>query len=284
MADVAIVFRPNQVLQQTGGHDGFSDSMARQPRLLLSFIVRLAERWMVTRQQITSALATRSSADLWDALLGHVRTLQPFWANAVSAFAARTALPNDKRDRYLGVIGGAFDQMDQWRRGTAKYVKARRNDIDGAISYLRNKAIEAPNRRLRFAPAARNAAGALRVCLTVSVHSYNDTQLADIVAGVVFDLAAVRTLFPFDFGNLMGFHPGHDGSSEDPFAVTLQRAGRAMGIAAAVDSLLAEVDRIWEAFGTPSLLEFSEHYWTAEGDDADARLRSAAIVAFHRRG
>src|SRR5215471_10018734 len=102
---------------------------------------------MVTRHQITTALAGRSPADLWDSLLAHARTLQSFWAGAVAVFAARTSLSDDKRDGYLGVIGSAFDKMDQWRRGTAKYVKARRNDIDPAISYLRNKAIEAPNRR-----------------------------------------------------------------------------------------------------------------------------------------
>jgi hypothetical protein len=240
---------------------------------------------MVTRQQIATTLAARSATDLWDALLAHARTLQPFWAGAVGVFAARTSLPDDKRDGYLAVIGGAFDKMDQWRRGTANYVRARRNDIDGAVSFLRNKAIEAPNRRLRFAPAARNAAGALRVCLTVSARGYDDTQLPELVAGVVYDLAAVRTLFPFDFGNLMGFHPGHDGPrEEDPFAVTLQRAGRELGVVAAVNALVAEADRIRGTFGTPSPLGFSEGYWAAEGDDADARLRSAAMTAFHRGG
>src|SRR5262245_22662235 len=165
---------------------------------------------MVTHRQLTTALATRSAADLWDALLAHARTLQPFWVGAVEVFAARTSLPDDKRDSYLSIIGGAFDRMDQWRRETARYVKARRNEIDSAISYLRNKAIETPNRRLRFAPSARNAAGTLRVCLYVSARGYDDTQLPELVGGAVYDLAAVRTLFPFDFGNLMGFHPGHN--------------------------------------------------------------------------
>jgi hypothetical protein len=80
----------------------------------------------------------------------------------------------------------------------------------------------------------------------------------------------------------MGFHPGHDGpANEDPFTVVLQRAGRELGVVASVNALLVEVDRIWENFGTPLPLEFSDGYWTAEGDSADARLRSAAIAAFH---
>jgi hypothetical protein len=71
---------------------------------------------MVTRQQITTALAGRSPADLWEALVGHARTLQPFWTGAVEVFAARTSLPDEKRDRHFAVIGSAFDKMDQWRR------------------------------------------------------------------------------------------------------------------------------------------------------------------------
>ena len=237
----------------------------------------------MTRLQISTALAARSTDELWDALLAHTRTLQPFWAGALEVFAARTALPDDKKAGHLAIIEGAFDKMDQWRRGTAKYVKARRSEIDSAISFLRNKAIEAPNRRLRFAPAARNGAGALRVCLTTSAHGYHDTDLPELVANIVFDVAAVRTLFPYDFGNLMIFHPGHDGPPDvDAFAVTLQRAGERLGVIGAVHALEREVDRIWQTFDTPAPLEFAEGYWSEEGDGADAQLRSAAIAAFHR--
>lgn len=235
------------------------------------------------RQDISTALAARSPAELWAALLGHVRTLQPFWAGAVAVFAGRTSLLDEKRDGYLSVISSSFDKMDEWRRGTAKYVKTRRNEIDSAISYLRNKALETPNRGLLFAPAARNAAGALRVCLNVSAPGgYNDTQLPELVAGIVYDVAAVRTLFPFDFGNLMVFHPGYDSPLEgDVLDVTLQCAGPELGVVPAVNALVAEVERIWENFDTPSPLVLTEGYWTAEGDAANAQLRSAAIAAFH---
>lgn len=236
------------------------------------------------RQEITTALATRSPDDLWDALLSHAQTLQPFWAGAVSVFAARTMLPDEKRDVYLNAISSAFDKMDKWRRGTAKNVKSHRKEIDSAISYLRNKAIEVPNRRLRFAPSARNAASALRGCLTVSAHGYRDEQLPELVACNIYDVAAVRTLFPFDFGNLMIFHPEHDGELEgDVLDVALQRASRKLGIKEAVNTLVNEANRIWETFDRPSPLLCTEGYWTAEGDDADAQLRSAAIAAFHGR-
>src|SRR4051812_1942790 len=222
------------------------------------------------RQEITTALATRSPDDLWALLLSHAQTLQPFWAGAVAVFADRTALPDEKRDGYLGVIRTAFDKIDEWRRGRSKYVKARRHEIDSAISFLRNKAIEAPNRALRFAPAARNAAGALRVCLSVSARGYHDAHLPALVAAVVYDVAAVRTLFPFDSGNLMIFHPGHDSPLEgDALDVTLQCAARELDIGPAVDALLAEVERIWQNLETPAPLVFTEGYWTAEGGGDD---------------
>jgi hypothetical protein len=237
---------------------------------------------LMKRQEITTALATRSPDELWAALLGHARTLQPFWAGGVAVFAGRTSLPDDKRNGYLGVISTAFDKMDEWRRGTAKYVKTRRNEIDSTISYLRNKAIETPNRQLRVAPAARNAASALRVCLTVSARGYNDAQLPELVAGTIYDVAAVRTLFPFDFGNLMVFHPGHGSTLEgDVLDVTIQHIGREFGILSAVNALVAEVQRLWENFDKPSPLVLTEGYWTADGGDADVQLRSAAIAAFH---
>ena len=69
------------------------------------------------------------------------------------------------------------------------------------------------------------------------------------MAGTIYDLAAVRTQFPFDFGNLMIFHPGYEGASkDDPLDMTLQRAGRELGIGEAVNALVSEVERIWRAF------------------------------------
>jgi hypothetical protein len=234
------------------------------------------------RQEITTALATESPIGLWAALLAHARTLQPFWAGAVAAFADRTALLDEKRNAHLEVIADSFEKMDQWRRGTAKYVKARRNEIDSAISYLRNKAIEAPNRRLRFAPAARNAAGALRASLYASAREYGDAQLPELVAAIVYHVAAVRVLFPYDFGDLMVFHPGHGTSAEgDLLDVTLEYVSREFNAVGPVESLLAEVERIWNNFSAPLPVVFADGYWNAEGDDAHVQLRSAAIATFH---
>lgn len=223
---------------------------------------------MLTRQQIATALATRSPTVLWAALLSHARTLQPFWMGAVEAFAVRTLFAEEEKNDHLGVIADAFDAMERWRSGKAERISPRRNDIDSAIHFLREQTLDVRNSRLRYAPAARNAAGTLRACLAVSVRDYGDGHLPQVLGSVVFDLAAVRTLFPYDFEHLMDFHPGHDvPAGEDPFALTLQRAGRELGAMPAVIALKIEVERIWENFSAPSPLKFAEGYWNAERDE-----------------
>ncbi|MDR3615650.1 MAG: hypothetical protein P4L53_18975 [Candidatus Obscuribacterales bacterium] len=237
----------------------------------------------MTKLEITRSLVGQRVDALWAILFGQVHTLQPFCEGAIRVFAERSLHPLQKRDADLAAIAGAFEKMNGWRCGSLRHVKARRNEIDTAISFLRNRAIEQSICGLKIAPSARNAAGAFRVCLATSVREYNDSQLPELIAGTVYDIAAVRTLFPFDFGNLTCFHPGHDVSSDfDSFEVMLQHAGDAIGMQDEVNSLRQEVGRIVEALDTPTPLVFPDGYWTDEGDGADARLRQASIAAFHR--
>jgi hypothetical protein len=192
-------------------------------------------------------------------------------------------LPRDKRDAFLGIIATSFQKMDDWRHGRVKYVNARRKEIDSAISFLRNKAIEKSICGLCIAPAARNATSALRASLyTACPGGYSDQQIPEILAGILYDIAAVRTLFPFDLGTLVCYHPGDVAAPADPIDIMLERAGKELGFIDAVERLHQEVDRIWITFDTPSPMTFAEGYWQAEGDGADARLHYQAIAEFHR--
>src|SRR5436190_305741 len=126
----------------------------------MGFKVR-CEGWpmAVTRREIQAALTGRPTEELWASMLAQGHTLQPFWQKATTLFAERTCLPADKRDFHFAVIDDAFRKMDDWRMGRVKYVKARRGEIDSAISFIRNKALERSVASLRVAPAVRNAAG-----------------------------------------------------------------------------------------------------------------------------
>lgn len=239
---------------------------------------------MPTVNEMARTLKVRVPSELWVALLAHTRILEPFWVGAVHTFATRSGLALEKRNRHIDTIGTSFDLMNQWRCGTLKYVKARRNEIDSAISFLRNSAIETPNRLLRIAPGARNAAAALRTCLHISLRSYRDEQLPEILAALIYDVAAVRTQFPFDFGNLMMLSkPGDDQDGKDSFNAILERASHELGIGKAVSSLKTEVANIWNSFESPPVMMIPQGYWDAEGDGADAQFRNAAMKAFHGR-
>jgi hypothetical protein len=236
----------------------------------------------MTRNRICHELTGRNVDDLWILFLRNVRTLLPFWEQTTRVFAERLGVP-EKREFHLKVIADAFGKMDDWRFRRIPYVKARRNEIDSAISFMRNKAIVKPVYGLRIAPVARNAAGALRMLLTTSCHNYHDEQLPQVIAGALYDIAAVRVLFPFSFDTLVRFHPGHLVPSDvDPFAVMLERAGKEIGIAPLVQALFDEAASVWNSVDDPKPLDFPSAIWNEETDASNALLHYAAVAAFHK--
>lgn len=237
----------------------------------------------MTRNEISTALTQRPVDDLWALFLGHVRILQPFWEQSVRIFAQRCD-SIEKGDVHLATISSAFSKMDDWRFKRIPHIKAHRNEIDSAISFIRNKAIEKLVSKLRVAPAARNAAGALRTLLCTSCHGYRDNQLSDLVAAAIYNVAAVRVLFPFDLSDLTSFHPGHSHNSNiDPFVVMIERAGKAMSIEESTQRLFDEVDSIWEHIDNPPPLEFNSATLNEETSGDFAQLHYASMMAFHRR-
>jgi hypothetical protein len=235
------------------------------------------------RNSICNELTGRSVDDLWMLFLRNVRTLLPFWERTTRVFAERLAVP-EKGELHLKVMTDAFGKMDDWRFRRIPYVKACRNEIDSAISFMRNKAIVKPIHGLRIAPVARNAAEALRMLLTTSCHGYRDEQLPQVIADALYDIAAVRVLFPFSFDTLVSFHPGHSVPSDvDPFAVMLERAGKEIGIAPSVQALFDEVASVWNSVDDPKPLNFPSAIWNEETYASNALLHYASVAAFHKK-
>ncbi|TAK74030.1 MAG: hypothetical protein EPO12_21270 [Aquabacterium sp.] len=161
-------------------------------------------------------------------------------------------------------------------------MKARRNEIDSAISFVRNTALRRPIASLRASAAARNAAGALRVVLTASCRGYRDDQLPDLLSHAIFDIAAVRVRFPFDFGTLACFHSGdEEAAGDDPFVLMLERAAQRTGHAKEVQELYADVELLYDDIERPQAISPAD--WFVEMDDSNARVYYAAQHAFHAR-
>jgi hypothetical protein len=234
-------------------------------------------------KSIEATLARKQASELWQLIHGQVGSIFPFWIACIEHFSSLTGLDIEKKSSYLKTAKGAFALMDDWRFERTKFVKARRNEIDSAISFVRNAALRHPIASLRAAASARNAAAALRLTLNVSCNGYRDDQLPELLSTVIFDIAAVRVQFPFDFGTLACFHPGYaaDTQGHDPFLLMLEKAANKTGRTKELFELFTQVEHIYSSLENP--LEISSTSWFTAIDDSNAHLHYAAQNAFHSR-
>src|SRR5204863_3226 len=106
---------------------------------------------------------------------------------------------------------------------------------------------------------------------TAKVEWKQYANCGDVISGALYDISAVRILFPFDFGSLSSFHPGHSAPSNiDPFVVMIERAGKELGIQLFVHALFSEVDMIWKHLENPPPIDLPASAWTDETDGGNA--------------
>lgn len=234
-------------------------------------------------QAISAEIANRQTSDVWHLFLGQVRTLQPFWSACIHHFSFLTGLNTEKATSHLSSASVAFDRMDDWRFARAKQLKVRRNEIDSAISFVRNAALQQPVSSLSAAASARNAASALRTALTASCHGYRDNQLPELLAHAIFDVAAVRVRFPFDFGTLASLDLGNTegGSADDPFIVMVEKVAKLTDRTKEAQDLFHEVEHLYAHIERPQTI--SNMDWFTEVDDSNVRMYYASQTAFHSR-
>lgn len=246
---------------------------------------------IVGRGEIREALAGRPPEDVWRAVLGWTATLQPFWLEAIDRFAAVADLPDDRRERHRAAAEAALDRMDDWWHGRVKLVKARRNEIDSAISFVRNTALRSELRLLVQAPVARHAAAALRHALQVATGSYRAEQVPALVAGTLYDWAECRTLFPGDSSVLLQHVPADrlaSGHGDDPAAfdhhhLVYGEVADGFGLRAAADAVVAEAAAIWASFDTPRPWSLPADLWARTYDGTYHDMYYDSLQAFHAR-
>lgn len=246
----------------------------------------------LSRGLMRRELTGRPPEDVWRAVLGWSATLGPFWLEAIRRFAPVAGLPDEKRDRHLAVAEGAFERMDGWWSGRTKLVKARRNEIDSAISFVWTTALRAELRGFVQAPVARHVGPALRQCLSVSAGGYGPDQLASVAAGLVYTWAECRTLFPGDSSVLLQHVPpeklapvsgtvGPDGTDEHHLLYGAP-ADR-FGLRAEADRVCAEARWIWERFDEPVPWDLPDDLWSRGDDGLYQDMHYGEQRAFHER-
>lgn len=237
--------------------------------------------------EIRSTLASRDLNEVYFHFSNWVRTLIPFWEKAIVQIAENTGFYKEKAVMYQEVIVSSFELMDGWRSGQVKMVKARRREIDSAISYMRNGAMLSAVSDIAYAPVCRNAASALRACLSLASGSYSDVQLPGVVAQEIYSIAAVKTLFPVDDSNLIGYlpanmtiHGGDDPNTLDNYHVMFEIAAEHLDLSAQVRAMNAEAALIWNNFESPAAWIIPDAIWTEKTDALSSKLYYENQAAF----
>ena len=137
---------------------------------------------MIKLTEIRTAFEKEKPNNLFLQYFEWVKTLIPFWRQAVTRIAELNGTAEEKRDKHLRVIDNSLELMYSWRFKKIKYVNLRRKEIDSAISFIRNGAITTKVSNYAFAPVCRNLAGILRGFLYISTFGYSDEQLPTVLA------------------------------------------------------------------------------------------------------
>ncbi len=238
--------------------------------------------------EIRGSLTNMPLDEIWSKYILWVETLQYFWERTVIEFIDLIEADCEKKEKFLAIIRSSFEYMGNWRFKRIRYVKARRNEIDSTISYIRNTALRNNISDMLVAPIARNVASVLRTCLHISTHSYNDEQIPTLIAQDIYEIAACRTFFPIDLSNLVSFLPDNmtihaEGGNADNFHLMLETAAKTLGIEEALVTLNNEAYKIWKAFDVPFEWNIPEDIWRLKTDGMSIDLYYANTRDFYSK-
>ena len=202
--------------------------------------------------------------------------------------AELTDTPTDRRDKLLSVIEQSMTLQSAWRSKQITYIKARRREIDSAISFIWNAALTNKVSKYAFAPVCRNLTGILRGALYMSTFGYSDEQLPDVLAHGIYDLATCHTLFPFDTSDFVCLLSGEGSTQADGFTgenwhLMMDRAGEVLGIRPLIEAIDQQASLIWDSYSVPFAWVYDEAIWTREILNLFKELHYIAQRAFHQR-
>lgn len=241
---------------------------------------------MIKLTQMRAAFEKEEPNALYLSYLGWVKTLVPFWRQAVARIAELSGTADEKRDKHLRSIDSSLQLLQAWRFKKIKYVQARRKEIDSAISFMRNGALTQQACRYGFAPVCRNLASILRSFLYVSTFGYSDEQLPTVFAQKIYGIALCHTLFPFDTSDFVYYLPREksihtqDPADLDNWHLMMSEAGKALNIAELTKELNNQARKIYENYKAPFEWKYDEGIWDLEFENVSKRLHYAGVRAF----
>ncbi len=198
--------------------------------------------------------------------------------------ARNVNLDEAKRDKHLKAVQNYINFVDDWRYKRIKFVKARYNEMQSAISFIRNQALNSTNSQFLFAPMCRNVAGVLRHTLHNHEQESND-RLSTMISQDIFTLAEIYLCFPFDDSDFVCFlsNPIYTDNRADldNYNLMLENAGKYLDIMDFIDAINKKAKWIWENFKTPHKWQIPYEVWYEQIDNISKKLYYQNIKSFH---
>jgi hypothetical protein len=220
---------------------------------------------------------------VFDIYFEWVKTLYPFWIKSVSLMSDILATDKIKVEKHIAVINNSFDLMKKWRYNEVKYIHKRRSEIDSAISFIRNHALDKKISIYWFAPICRNVASILRACLYISTHGYSDEQIPEVIAIDLYAMASIRIFLPFHTTDFVYLLPANANIRENVDNIHLQYeiAGKKFKIEGQIELINEMADKIWENRLFPLELKIPEEIWTKEINNLSKEFYNDCMNKFY---
>ena len=122
----------------------------------------------------------------------------------------------------------------------------------------------------------------------MSIFSYSDEQVPEMLACDIYELATCHTLFPFDTSDFVFFLSSEgptqtDRSPGEIWPLMMNRAGEVLGIRPLIEAVDQQVNLIWDNYSTPFAWGDDEAVWTQEIPPLSKYLYYITLRAFHQR-
>ncbi len=229
------------------------------------------------------ALTATDSTTTWAQYTGVLRTFEPFWQQSIEHLGNLIETPKQQVQDHRTAASTAFDLFGDWYLQRAPIVKARRNDIDGAISFIRNSALRTEVSHRTGAAMSRNLAAVLRPALTMATHGYNTQVYPRTMTGGLLTLAAVKSQFPVSISDLVEQFSVPNQSPLDDIDQLweiLRRAAAHYGLEKNLEFLEQTLIALWQQLAQPQQWEAPSEVWAAHSNSLFMKAHTDSVRAF----
>lgn len=249
----------------------------------------------VKLSQIEASLKAMDDTRRWETYIGWLRGFEPFIDKAILEMAAHAGSSSPKIATHRETMAACFTLLDDWYHGRKPPVKARRKEIDSAISFLRNTALQAGVRTMPGAACVRNLAGVLRSAVYLSIHDYQQKDYPSVMTNSFFNMAATRSAFPADTSDFVQFLRPDENivavmlngrpikANIDNLQVMAKRGCERLGIPEVYERLQAEIQHMQANLSTPTPWQPPDNLWRIKESSILSDIHYKALHDFLRR-